>query len=211
MFEDEQIEFVKALSSARSRGVFLGVEVVVKMYSEVSSEVFQYAHPNLTLILGRTTEGRVLTEWLPKSAELDNKLGPQTVLKIMIGLCAGIEYLTRQGVTSISKPLDIDDILLSDTYDAKIKESVFITGTQTKGQYSLNDLEALGKILQKLLSVVSGEKKNGLLIRLRDLCNKLSSNPSSFTFSSLYKTLRTIGKHNKPDETEALTPFLLGQ
>jgi hypothetical protein len=49
--------------------------------------------------------------------------------------------------------------------------------------------------------------KDGVLRHLQELSLSL---PYITSFTNLYTSLRTIQKQNKPDETEALTPFLLG-
>jgi hypothetical protein len=188
------------LSIWKRRGSLFGSEIVLHSGLRTDMCIF-LRHPNLECVIGASESGELITEYLPRgSAKFLNAAAPPLLtLRLILGACAGLEFLRARGLAGKGRGLSPGDVLISAHWEARLSQRLLLLPE------SPADCDVSGvRGLLTLLLPPGPHRPNSLSAAITTVLER------EFNFDQLFHELRILAKRDSDFADEAVNAFILG-
>ena len=208
-FPENCVKRGEAMNMWKTRGSIFGTPVV--LHSGFRSEFcFFQRHPNLECVIGVCESGELITEFFSRgsahSLVQSGSLPPALTLRLVLGVCAGLEFLRAKGFPGRGRGLSSKDILVSANWEARLSQRLLISHPADSNE-SRGDCSGVLRVLSELLPTPLQSSHNSLAADLFNLLTIFSSKPD---FDGLFRELRLLSKRDLQVTDEAVQAFVLG-
>jgi len=183
----------EALSIWKRRASLFGLGVV--LHSGFQVNLFSvHRHPNLECVLGVTPAGELVTEYFPRGSA-SAPLASGLALRLILGVCAGLEFLRERGLPGKGRGLRPSDILISENWEARLSQRLLLAPDAPEAGDVSGVLRVLGQLVPR--------PSDPLAAALRHPRPGLG-------FDAMFKEFRALAKRDADLADEAVQAFVLG-
>ena len=189
----------QSINAWKSHAKIFGTPVVLNTGLRTDGCTF-LRHPSLECVLGVTQSGELISEYFTRGSAAQLKQPPPSItLRLLLGICAALEFLRSRGLSGRGRGLTLEDVFITSSWEAKISQRLLLLPDSPDAN---GDVTGVQSILKSLLP--DQFKSNTLSSELHALLGFTGN------FNDLFQQLRTLAKRDSDFADEAVQAFVLG-